>query len=102
MQDYITKDSLKALGINISDEDSTSLIAQLNTTVEERVGAEITEQLDDEQLKELLKLQETASDEVIGKWIAERVPDFEQIVQDNIDIVIGELAENADSVNEVS
>ena len=99
MQDYITKDSLVALGINVSDADAESLIAHLNDTVEERIGAEITEQLDDKQLEELIKLQDTATEEELGKWIAEQVPDYEKIVQDNIDIVIGELAENADGVN---
>lgn len=99
MQDYITKDLLKTLGITLDDANADSLIAHMNETVEERIGAEITESLDDKQLAELVKLQETASDEEIGKWIAAHVPDYQQIVQDNIDIVIGELAEGADHVN---
>ena len=100
MQDYITKDALLALGINLGDQDIDSLIAHLNETVEERIGTEITEELDDAQLEELVKLQETASEEEIGQWIATHVPEYEQIVQDNIDIVIGELAESADGINQ--
>ena len=100
MQDYITKDSLLALGINLDDKDVDSLIAHLNDTVEERIGTEITEALDDAQLEELVALQDAATDEEIGIWIATHVPDYEQIVQDNIDIVIGELAESADGINE--
>jgi hypothetical protein len=99
MEQYITKDALLALGINLEDKDVDSLITHLNETVEERIGAEITEALDDAQLGELVKLQETASDEEIGAWIAEHVPDYKEIVQDNIDIVIGELADGADDVN---
>lgn len=99
MQDYITQDLLKTLGITLDDANADSLIAHMNETVEERIGAEITESLDDTQLEELVKLQETASDEEIGKWIATNVSDYQQIVQDNIDIVIGELAEGADHVN---
>lgn len=102
MQDYITKDSLVTLGINLDDKDIDSLIAHLNETVEERIGAEITEQLSDEQLQELLKLQESASDEELGSWIALHVPDYAEIVQDNIDIVIGELVDNTDGVNSVA
>jgi hypothetical protein len=102
MQDYITKDSLLALGINLNDEDADSLIKHLNETVEERIGAEITESLDDAQLEELVKLQDTASEEELGKWIVAQVPEYQQIVQDNIDIVIGELAENADGVNDAT
>jgi hypothetical protein len=99
MQDYITKESLTALGIQLSDDNATSLLTHLNETVEERIGAEITEQLDDAQLEELVKLQESSSDEEVGKWISEHVPEFRDIVQDNIDIVIGELADSSDDVN---
>ena len=99
MQDYITQDLLKTLGITLDDANADSLIAHMNETVEERIGAEITESLDDTQLEELVKLQETASDEEIGKWIATNVSDYQQIVQDNMDSVIGELAEGADHVN---
>lgn len=100
MEDYITKDTLLALGIDLSDQDIDSLLAHLNDTVEERIGAEITESLSDAQLKELLALQEsTDDDDKIGEWIATHVPDYEQIVQDNIDITLGELAENADGIN---
>ena len=74
MQDYITKDSLVALGINLADKDVDSLIAHLNETVEERIGTEITESLSDDQLAELVKLQETASDNEVGEWIAAHVP----------------------------
>lgn len=100
MQDYITKDALLALGINLEDQDVDSLLTHLNETIEERIGAEITDSLDDAQLEELLKLQETGSEEEVGKWIAAHVEDYEQIVQDNIDIVVGEMAENADGIND--
>lgn len=102
MQNYITKDSLIALGIAVDDATADSLIAHLNETVNERVGLEITEQLDDDQLLELATLQETASGEELGAWIAKRVPDYKQIVSDNIDIVIGELAAGADHVNDAA
>lgn len=100
MQDYITKDSLAALGITLNDHDSASLIAHLNDMVESRIGNEVAESLDEKQLEELVRLQVTATDEEVGAWIATHVPDYEQIIQDNIDIVIGELAENADGVNQ--
>lgn len=98
MQSYITKQQLINLGIDIDDEAIDSLLAHLNETVEERVGADIAASLSYDQLKELLALQETASDEELGKWIASRITDHEQIVQDTIDIVLGELADGAANV----
>jgi hypothetical protein len=99
MQDYVTKQSLLALGINLGDQDIDSLLLHLNDLIEERIGAEITESLTDEQLAELVSLQEESDEEKIGEWIAAHVPDYAAIVQDNIDITVGELAENADGVN---
>ena len=98
MQSYITKQQLIDLGINLDDQDIDSLLTHLNETVEERVGADIAASLSYDQLKELLELQETASDEDMGKWIASRVGDHEQIVQDTIDIVLGELAEGSQKI----
>jgi hypothetical protein len=102
MQEYITEDSLKKLGINLEGQDVASLLAHLNETLEERVGAEITEALDDTQLQTLVDLQEKATDEEVGDWLRTNVPEFEQIVQDEIDIALGELAENTDGINEAA
>jgi hypothetical protein len=100
MQDnYVTEDSLKKLGINLETQDITSLLSHLNETLEERVGAEITDALDDNQLQVLVDLQEKATDEEVGTWLQANVPEFEQIVQDEIDIILGELAENNDGIN---
>jgi len=101
MDTYITEDSLKNLGINLEGKDVASLLTHLNETLEERVGAEITDALDDNQLKVLLDLQDKASDEEVGAWLQANVPEFEQIVKDEIDIILGELAENSDGINEV-
>lgn len=99
MQDYITKDYLKQLGIALDDSTADALISHLNDTVNERIGAEITEALNDEQLKELVVMQDTASDDELGAWVAKHVPDYEDIVQDNIDIAVGELAQSSDAIN---
>lgn len=102
MQDYITEESLKNIGVNLEGKDVQSLLTHLNDTVEERIGAELTEALNDEQLEQLVKLQETASDEEVGKWLQANVEDFDQIIADEIDIVLGELAESSDGINEAA
>jgi hypothetical protein len=99
MDNYITEDTLREVGINLDGKDVAALLAHLNETLEERVGTEITDALDDDKLQTLLDLQETASDEEVGSWMKANVPDFEDIVQDEIDILLGELAENADGIN---
>lgn len=102
MQDYITEDSLKRLGINLEGKDIASLLSHLNETLEERVGAEITDALDNTKLQVLVDLQEKATDEEVGEWLRTNVPEFEQIIQDEVDILLGELAENSDGINDVA
>lgn len=92
MQDYINKDDLLDLGVSPSDIDR--VLKELNDKAEEMIGDEIIESLTDDDVQTLVDLQETAGDEELGVWIAEHVPDYPEIVQDNIDIVLGEFAES--------
>lgn len=103
MQDqeqYVTLETLKSFGIEVDEATAASLLEHINNTVEERIGAEITESLDDDQLKELLALQDNGTEEQVGEWIAQHVPEYAQIVQDNIDITVGEVAENTEGINQ--
>jgi hypothetical protein len=98
----ITKELLEEFGVELDGKDVESLLTHLNTALDERVGTEVTESLSDEKLEELLSLQETDSDEQVGEWINENVPDLQQITQDEIDILLGELAENSDAINDAA
>lgn len=96
----ITKEHLDELGIEIGNQDITTLLEHLNKTLDERIGEEITDSLDDDQLKQLLELQDKGDEEAVGDWIGENVPDLEAIVDDERDILLGELADGADTINE--
>lgn len=94
MQQFITQDSLLAHGINLDGQDVNALLAHLNDTLEERVGSEITESLNDTQIQTLVEMQEKATDEEIGEWLTQNVPDFTQIIQEEIDSILDEFAED--------
>ncbi|HTJ73164.1 MAG TPA: DUF5663 domain-containing protein [Verrucomicrobiae bacterium] len=102
MDQYITENNLKAFGINLEGQDKTSLLAHLNETLQERVGTEIAALLDDTKLKELLDMQETATGEEVGNWLVQNVPELQQIVEDEIDILMGELADSTDTINKAA
>ncbi|HEU4715579.1 MAG TPA: DUF5663 domain-containing protein [Candidatus Saccharimonadales bacterium] len=102
MDQYITKETLDAFGISLEGHDEASLLEHLNDTLKERIGTEIAALLDDARLNELLDLQETASDDQVGDWLAQNVPELPQIVQDEIDILMGELADSTDSINQAA
>ncbi len=91
MQDYITRDDLLDLGVKEQDVDA--IAAELNEKAEQLIGDEVIESLTDEDVQTLVDMQETATDEELGTWIAEHVPDYQEIIQDNADIVLGEFAE---------
>jgi len=102
MNPIITRELLEQAGINLENKDIDALLAHLNQELEERVGAEITASLSDEQLKEMLDIQEHATEDQLVDWMTENVPELDQITQDEVDIILGELAENADGLNDAA
>ena len=99
MDQIITRDTLEQAGIELNGTDVDALLTHLNEQLEERVGAEVVASLSDDKLKELSELQESGSDEQLIEWMSEHVPELGEITKDEIDILIGELAENADGLN---
>lgn len=97
MQPIITKDLLVAAGIIVKPEDEQKLIDHLNETLEDRVGAEVVESLDDIHLNELVALQEADDQAAIQSWMEKNIPELEDIVKDEVDVLLGEIAENADN-----
>jgi hypothetical protein len=91
---YITQSTLETLGIDLTGEDVDALLDDLNETLQERVGTEITQALSEDQLKELVDLQESATETEIGVWLQKNVPDMQQLIQNEIDILIGEIVED--------
>lgn len=99
MDQYITEETLQSFDINLEGQDKETLLEHLNDTLQERVGTEITAMLDDNKLQELIETQKTATDEQMGAWLTQNVPELQQIVQDEINILMGELNENSDAIN---
>ena len=46
----------------------------------------------------LAELQDKGDDKAVGEWINDNVPNLQEIAEDERDILLGELAENADKV----
>ena len=93
-----TPELLTNLGINLSTDDQASLLDELQTTLQERVGLAIFDLLDDDEANTLLALQEKGDDKAISNWIAANVPEYSDVVQDEYDILVGELAEKASAL----
>ena len=93
-----TPELLTKLGINLSHDDQASLLNELQTTLQERVGLALFDLLDDDEANTLLALQESGDDNAISEWIVINVPEYSDVVQDEYDILVGELAEKASAL----
>lgn len=92
----LSKTLLKDLGIELNEQDYELLSEHFDTTLRSRVIEEIVEELTPEQAQELSTLQGT-SDEHLLAWLTSNVPNFNEIVSDEVDILLGELAENSEA-----
>ena len=95
----LTRTILQNLGIDLTEEDFASLSQHFETTLDERVINEIVLELEPEQAAELAQLQ-GSDDQAVLAWLQANVPDLADIVSDEIDILLGELAENSESLAE--
>lgn len=94
----IDKNLLTSLGVTLPENEEEEFLQYLYTTLEERVGNAITQLLSDDEFDELMELELKADDATIEAWIQRHVPDYANIVQDEFDILMGELAAHADSL----
>lgn len=95
----VTKAQLNSIGINLPEDQMQALVQHVEDTINSQIGEEIVESLDDDQLKELVQMQDNdVPAEEIDAWIRERVPEYDEIIEDNVAIVLGELADNSDAI----
>lgn len=95
----ITKAFIQELGLELDDATFASLAEHADTTLHERIINEVVEELTPEQAEELASLQE-ADDETLQQWLVNNVPDLQEIVADEVDILLGEIAEGSDTLQQ--
>lgn len=88
---------LEDIGVQLDDATYAALSAHFEQTLEERVVQEVIQELTPEQAATLAEFGEH-EDEQMYAWLVTAVPSLPQIVSDEIDILLGEIAENADSI----
>ena len=93
----LTRDFLTDLGIQLDGANFQALEEHFETTLHERVIAEIVEELTPEQAEELATLQ-GGDEATIQQWLTENVQDLADIVADEVDILLGEIAENSEAI----
>ena len=91
----ITLEDLQSAGINIIPEKAEATLSKINDDLNERIGVEITEALTDEQLDEMMRIQQSGDQDALANWMTANIPELSEIVSDERDILLGELADKA-------
>lgn len=94
MDSYITEQEIRELSSNLDDAALQQLVDELNDKIDELVGEEIVDSLTPDDVDTLATLQDTATEQELADWVAEHVPDYPEILQNNKDIVLGEYADS--------
>ena len=78
------------LGIEMPPDDFARFVVDFEETLHKRVGETIHECLNDDQRQELIQLQ-NADPERVQVWLLTAIPDLDSLVQDERDILVGEV-----------
>ncbi|PID33163.1 hypothetical protein CR969_02165 [Candidatus Saccharibacteria bacterium] len=94
----LSKQYLASLGLDLSDEDAKSLSDHAEDTLQKRVVDEVLDVITPEQAHQLAKLQSENDDELVQKWLVDNVEDLQDIISDEVDILLGEIAEDSQNL----
>ncbi|USN96567.1 MAG: hypothetical protein H6797_05925 [Candidatus Nomurabacteria bacterium] len=95
----LNKQFLQSLGIELDDQTFEAFDEHFEATLQERVVDAIVDGLDEQQLEQLSAVREQGGDAVaMQTWLQANVPDLSQIVQSEVDILLGDLAESGDHI----
>lgn len=97
MSGLLNKKFLQSIGVSIEDHVFEALSEHYEETLTERVISEIVDELDEAQLKQLHELK-AADPETLNQWLASTVPELDEIVEDEIAILLGEIAGSAEKL----
>lgn len=95
MDELLSKDFLRSIGVSLDDATYTALSQHSEETLNARVIESIIELLDENQLEELQKLQGASGNE-LSEWLVDNVPELSGIIEDEIAILLGDIAESSE------
>lgn len=97
MDGVLNRQFLADIGVRLDEQTYQALADHYEQTLNDRVLEEITLELDEEQLKQLEILKDAARDE-LTTWLVANVPQLGDIIEDEIAILMSDIAENSDQI----
>ena len=82
---------ISSLGIQLDSPQQAKLIDFFQAALKERVGYSIVSMLDDAQAKRLVELTKQKDSLAMSQWLSQNISDYQQIIKDEYDILLGDL-----------
>ena len=86
---------LRSLGILLDQKHEDAMLEHLQETLQERVGLAVAELLEDDELKEFYDLVQKENEAELTEWLSDNLPDYKEIIEDEFDMLMGEIANDA-------
>lgn len=97
MDALLSKKFLESINVMLDEPTYKALSEHYETTLSDRVMTEIIDELDEVHLQELSRLKGGDST-VLQGWLLRNVPQLNEIIEDEIAILLGEIAENSEQL----
>ena len=89
---------LESIGIDLDEESYQALDSHFETTLHQRVIDEIALEIEPEKAQELITTLKDADQAAVQQWLIENVTDLNEIISDEVDILLGELADSGEEI----
>ncbi len=100
----IDKELLSELGYqDLGEQEEKELLAKLSLILESRMAMRVAGELPEDQHEAFVKLQDSgASDQEIVNWLEEKVPNQENMVQEELEDMVTDLLYTRDRTLEIA
>jgi len=92
----LSKEFLQNIGVELDDSTYQAFAQHFDETLSQRIIDEIIDSLDEAQLAQFNALKD--SDDQLWNWVQANVTDLGEIIQEEVDILLGDIAESADEI----
>lgn len=93
----LPKEFLQSIGIELDDATYQVFATHFEDTLSQRIIDEVVDTLNETQIATFNEMQDASSDQ-LWQWVQTNVPELSEIIQEEVDILLGELAENAEHI----
>jgi hypothetical protein len=82
----------------LSEDQQMAMLATVYSTLNSRVGIKIADNLTEEQLDQFQKISETGDDAKAQEWLEANVPNYTQLVTEELEAVKKDIIANANDM----